>query len=113
MKNLGGTLIKNIAEVEIKALPQNLPKEIKVDVSGLKTFEDDISIKDLKVAAGVEILRDAQETIVHVAPPEKIEEELEKPIEEKVEEVEKVEKEKKEEVLKEKVEKPEEKKENE
>lgn len=97
VRDLGGTLIKNIAEVAVKALPQNLPKEIRVNVDGLKTFEDRISVKDLQVAADVEVLRDPQETVVYVAPLEKVEEELEKPIEEKVEEVEKIEKEKKEE----------------
>ena len=74
VKNLGGTLIKNIAEVEVKALPQNLPKEIKVNVGGLKTFEDNILIKDLKVGEGVEILKDAEEIVAQVTPPEKVEE---------------------------------------
>jgi large subunit ribosomal protein L25 len=96
VKNLGGTLVKNILELTVKALPQNLPKEIRVNVSTLATFEDDILIRDLKVGEGVKILRQAQEIVAHVAPPEKVEEELQKPIEEKVEEVEKVEKEKKE-----------------
>ncbi len=95
VKNLGGTLIKNIAEVIVKALPQNLPKEIKVSVAGLKTFEDTVLIKDLPVGEGVEILRNPREIVAQVTPPEKVEEELKKPIEEKVEEVEKIEKEKK------------------
>jgi len=97
VKTLGGTLYKNIGEVRVKALPQNLPKEIRVDISNLNTFEDHIKVKDLKIAEGVEILREQEEIVVSVSPPEKVEEELEKPIEEKVEEVEKVEKEKKEE----------------
>ena len=96
VRNLGGTLIKNIAEVEVKALPQNLPKEIKINIAGLKTFEDTVLIKDLKLAEGAEILRNPEEIVVQVRPPEKVEEELKKPIEEKVEEVEKIEKEKKE-----------------
>lgn len=108
VKGLGGTLIKNIQELEVKALPQNLPKEIKVDVSSLNTFEDNISIKDLSFPEGVEILRELDDIVAQVTPPEKVEEELEKPIEEKVEEVEKVEEEKKEEKPEEK---PEEKKE--
>ena len=98
IKELGGTLVKSISEVEIKALPQNLPHEIKVEISSLKTFEDEILVKDLKVPEGVKILRKPEEIIASVLPPEKVEEELEKPVEEKVEEVEKVgEKEKKEE----------------
>lgn len=98
VKDLGGTLIKNISEIKIKALPQNLPKEIVIDISGLKTFEDHILIKDLKFAEGVEILRESGDIVVSVAPPEKVEEELAKPMEEKVEEVKVVEKEKKEKV---------------
>jgi len=81
----------------VRALPQNLPHDIKVSVETLKTFEDSIAIKDLKVPEGVKILKDSEEIIVLVTPPEKVEEELEKPVEEKVEEVEKVGKKEKEE----------------
>ena len=92
VKELGGTLVKNITEVEVKALPKNLPHEIKVNVNVLKTFEDNILIKDLNVSKEVEILKDPEEIVASVVPPEAVEEELVKPIEEKVEEVEKVEK---------------------
>ena len=91
VKNLEGTLIKNIFEVEVKALPQDLPHEIRVNIENLKTFEDNILIKDLLVQEGVEILKDPKEVVASVTLPEKVEEELEKPIEEKpAEEVEKV-----------------------
>jgi len=94
VKNLEGTLVKNISELEIKALPEKLPHEIKVEIGKLQTFEDHILIKDLKLPEGVKVLRDGEEIVVSVSPPEKekIEEELKKPIEEKVEEIEKVEK---------------------
>ncbi len=101
IKDLGGTLVKNISEAEVKALPQKLPKEIKVDVGGLKTFEDHILIKDLVLSGGVKILKEPDEVVAYVAEPAKVEEELEKPIEEKVEEVEKVEKPEKKEVVEE------------
>ena len=99
VKELGGTLVKNISEVEIKALPQKLPHEIKVNVEVLKTFGEHILIKDLMLPEGVKILKDPEEVVALVASPEKVEEELEKPIEEKVEEVEKVEKKREEEEL--------------
>jgi len=97
VKDLGGTLVKNISGIEVKALPQKLPREIKVDVGNLKTFEDHILIKDLKLPEGVKILKDPEEIVASVSPLEKVEEELVKPIEEKVEEVEKVEEKEKEE----------------
>ena len=106
VKDLGGTLVKNISEVEVKALPQNLSHEIKVDIGNLKTFEDNILIKDLIVSKEVKILKEPEEIVAKVTRPEKVEEELEKPVEEKgVEEVEKVEKKPKEEEIKEEIEK--------
>jgi len=96
VKDLGGTLVKNISEVEIKAKPQNLPHEIKVNIAKLRTFEDNVLIKDLPVPKEVKILKGPEEIVAQVTPPEKVEEELEKPIEEKVEEVEKVEEKKEE-----------------
>jgi len=110
VKDLGGTLVKEIQELEIKAFPQNLPHEIKVNVDVLKTFEDEILIKDIKAPEGVEILNEPEAVVALVLPPEKVEEELKEPIEEKVEEVEKAEEEKEED--KEKEEKKEEKQES-
>ena len=97
IKELGGTFVRNIHEVEVRALPQNLPHEIRINVDKLKTFEDSILVKDLIVPKEVKILKDPEETVAFVAEPEKVEEELAKPVEEKVEEVEKVEEEKAEE----------------
>jgi len=97
VKNLEGTLVKNIHEVGVKALPQNLPKKIEINIESLKTFEDYIKISDLIVPEGVEILKKPDEIVASVLPPKKIEEELKKPAEAKVEEVEKVEKKKEEE----------------
>lgn len=98
-KELGGTLNKNMLELEVKALPTNLPQEIKVDISGLKTFEDHILVKDLKVPANVTIIKGGDEIVAAVLAPVKVEEELAAEITENVEDVEKVEKEKKEEVV--------------
>lgn len=90
VKELGGTMVKNISEVTVKAKPQDLPREIKVNIEVLKNFGDKILIKDLKLSAGVKISKNPEEIVALVSLPEKVEEELEKPIEEKVETVEKV-----------------------
>jgi len=116
VNDFGGTLVKNIFDLEVKALPQDLPSEIKVSIDGLKTFEDEILVKDLEIPEKVEVLKKPDEVVVTVSAPEKVEEGLEEPIEEKVEDVEKVgeeeeikKKEVKEEVKEEKKEKEEEK----
>ena len=95
VKDLGGTLVKNISAVTIKALPADLPREIRVDISKLKTFDDTILIKDLVLVGKVQVLKNPDEIVALATPVQQVEEELEKPIEEKVEDVAQVEKEKK------------------
>lgn len=95
VKDLGGTLVKNISEITVKALPADLPREIKVDISKLKTFEDSILVKDLVIGDKVEIVKNPDEIVALAAPVEKVEEELAESIDENVDKVAQVEKEKK------------------
>ena len=98
-KDLGGTLNKNMLEIEVKALPQNLPSQIVVNIDSLKTFEDHILVSDLAMPANVVVLKKPDEIVASVLEPQKVEEELSKEIVEDIEGVENVEKEKKEEVV--------------
>ncbi len=85
-KDLGGNLLKEIQNVEVRGLVKNLPKEIKVNVSSLKTFEDRILIKDLILPAGIRVLKDQEEIVALVVPPRKEEIIEEKPEETPAEE---------------------------
>jgi len=89
---LEGTLVKNINELKVEALPANLLSEIKVDISSLETFDDLIKIKDLDISKDVKILADKEEAVASVSPPRTEEElaALEEEVEEKPEEVEKI-----------------------
>ena len=105
-KDLGGTLNKNMLEIEVKALPQNLPHEIVVNIESLKTFEDHILVKDLVLPKEVIVLKNPEEIVASVLAPRKIEEELAAEITENVEDIEKVEKEKRQEDIVEEVKEP-------
>ena len=76
VKDLGGVLISGLQSLKIKALPKDLPKEIKVDVSVLKDFETKIQVKDLKMPPGVEVLAGPDEIIASVSEP-RLQKELE------------------------------------
>lgn len=65
----GGVLIKNTYEVEVEALPKDLPHEIIVDISKLINFQDVITLADLPISANVKIYGDLKEIIAKVAPP--------------------------------------------
>ncbi len=58
-----GILEKTLHEIEIEALPKDLPKNIEVDISGLENIHDQIHVKDLKVGSGVEIKTGADEVV--------------------------------------------------
>lgn len=98
IKNLGGVLIKSKDQLEVESLPGDLPSEIIIDVSRLKTFEDVIRVKDIALSGNVVILNESDEAIATIAPPRSEEElkALDEAVEEKVEDVEAARKEEKE-----------------
>lgn len=69
VKALSGTLMTPVESVEVECLPTDLPRAIEVDISVLKTFEDAITVADLKVAPGVEILNDPENLVAVVEEP--------------------------------------------
>lgn len=81
---LGGVLNKSLDAIPVSCLPADLPAKMEVDISVLKTFDDLIKIKDLKIPEGVKTPIDPETVVANVAPP-RSEEELAQ-LEEKVEE---------------------------
>lgn len=65
-KTLGGVLVKVAHEIEIKAMPKDLPASVEVDISSLVDFESQIHASDIKLPAGVELITEAEEVIVLV-----------------------------------------------
>ncbi|USN53162.1 MAG: 50S ribosomal protein L25 [Candidatus Nomurabacteria bacterium] len=72
---LSGTLVTSIESVEVSCLPGDLVHEIEVDLSSLKTFEDQIHISDIPAPQGITIL-DKADAVVAVVTPPRSEEEL-------------------------------------
>ncbi len=88
VKALGGTLVKVISEVEVECLPKDLPHQIEVNTENLKTFDDQITVKDLVLPEGVKLSLDPDEVVAKVQPPRDVEAELAGPVEEDVTKVE-------------------------
>jgi large subunit ribosomal protein L25 len=97
VKNLGGVLVKNMDEIEVRCLPGDLPSKIEVNTSRLKSFDDYIYVKDLPVSDKVELLVDSENVVAMVSKPRSEEElaELETEVKEDVTKVEGVVKEEK------------------
>lgn len=89
VKELGGTLVKNINHLKVRCLPGALVHEIDVSLTSLGTFADKIHVRDVALPGGIEVLNPLDETVVFVEEPRSEEEmkELEATPEVKVEEV--------------------------
>lgn len=69
----GGVLQHQLREVEVEALPQDLPEHIVADVSGLD-IGDVLFVRDLEVPPAVKVLTEGSEVIATVLAPTKEEE---------------------------------------
>ena len=69
VKNDGGVLVKVVQELEVEALPQNLPHELTIDLSSLVSIGSTLHVKDILLPVGVTLIADADETIAVVDAP--------------------------------------------
>jgi large subunit ribosomal protein L25 len=79
---LGGLLVTGLSEIEVEALPSDLPERVTVDISSLVSMDDSITVADLVFGEGVEVLTSPDELIASAVY--QVEEEIE---EEEVEEI--------------------------
>ncbi len=61
----GGVLEQMLWEVEIEALPLDIPEKVELDVSSLG-IGDSLHVRDLTFAGNIKVIEDASETIVTV-----------------------------------------------
>lgn len=74
VKNEGGVLVKVMHEVEISALPKDLPPHIVADISSLANLNDKLALSDIPFPNGVKALVDLDEVVALVEPPRSEEE---------------------------------------
>jgi large subunit ribosomal protein L25 len=79
VKEKGGVLIKSIQEVEVEALPADLPHRLEINLDKLSDIGMSLCVKDIKVPQGVNILFDPETVVATISEPTK-EEVEEKPI---------------------------------
>lgn len=75
VKQEGGLLDHPLRQLKIQCLPTDIPKNIEVDVSGLK-LNDTLHVKDLKLSEKLKVLNDPESLLFQVKLPmeEKVEE---------------------------------------
>lgn len=63
-----GVLLTVIDEIEVEALPTDLPEKIIADVSTLAEVDQELKVSDLTVPSSVTVLTEGELTVVKVGP---------------------------------------------
>lgn len=76
VKAMGAIVNKSMFEVEVEALPQDLPHSLTVDLSVLDDINKSVYIRDIAVPAKVKLLVDENTAVATATPPAKEEEKV-------------------------------------
>lgn len=63
-EKLGGVVVKVLHEIEIEAMPKDLPHEIEVSIDALVDMDSQIHVSDLVMPTGVTLLTNPEEVVV-------------------------------------------------
>lgn len=77
IKENAGVLLTLVNDVEVEALPNDLPEHFEVDISSLLAVDDQITVGELKIPSQVTIITDPEIIIVKIG--EKTKEEIAPP----------------------------------
>jgi large subunit ribosomal protein L25 len=66
VKEKTGTLLQLLNEIEVEALPTELPEHIEVDISSLAEVNDHVVVKNLVMPEGVTLITDPEIMVVKI-----------------------------------------------
>jgi len=67
-----GTVVQYLNEIEVEALPTDLPEKFEIDISTLSEVDQMVHVKDLPFdKSKIEVKTDLEEILVKVEPPQK------------------------------------------
>ena len=75
VKDKEGVLVKSMQELEVEALPANIPHGIKVDISKLNDIGQSIYVKDLDIPVDVKVMVSGENVVATLAQKVSVEQE--------------------------------------
>jgi large subunit ribosomal protein L25 len=69
VERMGGVLLHLRDAVQVRALPDDLPSSLELDISPLDSFEIVLHASDIAMPAGVTLVTDPAEPVARVQPP--------------------------------------------
>lgn len=84
-----GNLVKVLHEIEIEALPADLPHNLVADISKLETLQDQVFVSDIKLPVGVVVINNPTDVVASIVEQVEEKEEVAAPVDLSAIEVEK------------------------
>ena len=72
-----GVVITGADHVSVQALPADIPSHLEINVDGLEELDDQLTVADLDLPAGIEVMTETDIMLVRVQRPRKIEDAVE------------------------------------
>jgi len=66
----------HLDEIEVEALPTDIPESVQFDISSLKEIGDQLKVSSVKLPTGVTLITDPESVVVALGEPQKEEEPL-------------------------------------
>ncbi len=89
VKNGLGNLVKVLHEIEVEALPKDLPHKLTVDISTLETLDNIIIVSDIKLPTGIVVVTNGNDVVASIIAQVEEKEEVVAPVDLSTIEVEK------------------------
>ncbi len=70
-ENSGGVLNHGRTDVQVRGLPAAIPQHMEIDLSQLKAIDDMLTVADMKLPEGVEMLTPGEEMVVRLSAPQR------------------------------------------
>ena len=75
VKEMGAILVKVMHEVEVEAMPKDLPHNLEVDISKIINLDSHVTAGDIKLPSGVTLVTETEEIVALAKMPKEEEEE--------------------------------------
>ena len=72
-RSTGGTVMQQLRDLDVEALPLEMPGQVEVDISGLTEEEGVIRVGDIALPSNVTLLTDPEEVIARIELPRALE----------------------------------------
>jgi large subunit ribosomal protein L25 len=68
LENGQAVMNQTLAQLEVRALPANIPSYVEVDISGLESFDVSLTVNDIPVTGDFEVVTDPETVVASLTP---------------------------------------------